>query len=160
MIWFLVAYIPLLLVGHVAVAFSPSQWVYFQFHSDTECLSLIEYVHGVKVDECQSDKKFLNFWNSSDQVTISYKVKVLEDMTTAGGFPLFWLEKYPEENCKSMPEIDIGSLSDFGLCSTIVQDLLPMKYSMMLGRAFNLETPSAILHDKDLLDRKFWISEM
>lgn len=57
------------------------QWLYFQFHSDSYCSSFIDYVHGVRVNECQRDPMFYAFWtNSSDFNTDvgSYRVKVEE----------------------------------------------------------------------------------
>jgi hypothetical protein len=60
------------------------QWLYFQFHSDRHCESIIDYVHGVRVNECQRDPTFYLFWtNSSEFSTVSLgSYRVMINQTT------------------------------------------------------------------------------
>ncbi len=89
----------------------PSQWIYFTFHQVEAALAssitndhcaenIIDYVHAVRVDECQTDKVFLQLWNLSSTAN-AYKPHVSNNDMESNPSNI-WLETFNSfEECEA-----------------------------------------------------------
>ncbi len=102
----------------------PSQWIYFTFHqieaeqassiiTNEHCAKhIIDYVHAVRVDECQTDKVFLQLWNVSSTAN-AFKPHVSNDDMESN----IWLETF-----NSYEECEAYNASDYTTSSVMVVD--------------------------------------
>jgi hypothetical protein len=147
------------------------EWIYFQFHSLNEgddaadCTTLIDYVHGIRLNECQDDLEFLAMWNSSDETTGAYLARYTSTMEQEGqeakqepGLGLVWLEKFVSltdckqnlQNVEIATEIEIDMRWELNNCT--IDDgeghmgIFGTMRSVRLQYVKNTTTPSVIAH--------------
>jgi hypothetical protein len=130
------------------------QWMYFQFHGDTSCTSYIDYVHGVRVNECHTDSTFLKLWkNVNDAIVSSYRMRVKERDDVNGELQHMWMETYMTADCSDKGMVDVGlggkGWNATDTCHDIVDALTPLGrfgHSVVLHVVEDTKTPEVMVN--------------
>ncbi len=125
------------------------QWAFFQFHSDEMCTSFIDYVHGVRLGECQSDKRFLLFWNNvstpfAASSSVSYRLFGNNSDSASTFMSIVWMETYESDDCSGTMTQSMAWITD--ICEKTLPDTVFGRYgrTVMLKVIEDYQSPQII----------------